>query len=323
VRILVVGAGAIGGYFGGRLLAAGRDVVFLVRPKRAAQLGQTGLVIRSRFGDVNRPTPPTVMADALRQPFDLILLSCKAYDLASAADSFAPAVATRTAILPLLNGIAHLDYLSDRFGRSRVLGGLCVISATLGPEGDIRHLNDIHRMALGELDGAPSPRSEAIAAAFSGAGFDSRLSPAILQEMWEKWVFIAAAAGITCLMRAAFGDIVAAGAVDLTTTLFDECCAIATAQGFAPGEAAKTAIRGMLTASQSTIVASMLRDIERGGPIEADHIVGDLLRRRATQSSPDGSLLRIAYAHLQAYEARRKRESAVSQTAGAAAALSG
>ena len=310
VRILVVGAGAIGGYFGGRLLAAGRDVVFLVRPKRAAQLAQTGLVIRSRFGDVNWPAPPTVTADALRDPFDLILLSCKAYDLAAAVDSFAPAVGTQTAILPLLNGMAHLDVLASRFDRSHVLGGLCVISATLGPEGDIRHLNDIHRMAFGEQDGAVSPRSEAIAAALSGAGFELRLSNAILQEMWDKWVFIAAAAGITCLMRAAFGDIVAAGAVDLTTALFDECCAIAAAQGFPPGEATRKFTRSMLTAPQSTITASMLRDIERGGPIEADHIVGDLLRRSTAQPPNDRSLLRIAYAHLKAYEARRKRENA-------------
>ncbi len=310
VRILVVGAGAIGGYFGGRLLAAGRDVVFLVRPKRAAQLAQTGLVIRSRFGDVNWPAPPTVTADALRDSFDLILLSCKAYNLAAAADLFAPAVGTQTAILPLLNGMAHLDVLASRFGRSHVLGGLCVISATLGPEGDIRHLNDIHRMAFGEQDGAISPRSETIAVALSGAGFEPRLSNAILQEMWDKWVFIAAAAGIACLMRASFGDIVAAGAVDLTTGLFDECCAIAAAQGFPPGEASRKFTRSMLTAPQSTITASMLRDIERGGPIEADHIVGDLLRRGTAQPPADSSLLRIAYAHLKAYEARRKRENA-------------
>jgi 2-dehydropantoate 2-reductase len=317
VRILVVGAGAIGGYFGGRLLAAGRDVVFLVRPKRAAQLARTGMVIRSRFGDVSWRAPPTVTADTLRDPFDLVLLSCKAYDLAAAADSVAPGVGTQTAILPLLNGMAHLDFLASRFGRGCVLGGLCVISATLGPDGDLRHLNDSHRMAFGEQDGAESARSEAIAAALSGAGFESRPSKAILQEMWDKWVFIATAAGINCLMRASFGDIVAAGAVNLTTALFDECCAIAAAQGFPPGEATREFTRSMLTAPQSTITASMLRDIERRGPIEADHIVGDLLRRSTTQPPNDRSLLRIAYAHLKAYEARRKRENAASDAAGA------
>src|SRR5580704_5741621 len=196
MRILVVGAGALGGYFGGRLLEAGRDVTFLVRERRAAQLAKTGLVIRSPRGDVNIPAPPTVTAEALRDPFDLILLSCKAYDLASAMDSFAPAVAATTAILPLLNGMAHLDILAARFGAAAVFGGQCLISATLDPEGRVLHLNDMHLLSFGEQDGSLSARATAIAATLSGARLESRLSAAILQEMWEKWAFIASAAGI-------------------------------------------------------------------------------------------------------------------------------
>jgi len=101
MRILVVGAGAIGGYFGGRLLEAGCNITFLVRPKRAAQLAETGLVIKSRFGNVTFKAPPTVQAHELRRPFDLVLLSCKAYDLDAAIDSFAAAVGSDTTILPL------------------------------------------------------------------------------------------------------------------------------------------------------------------------------------------------------------------------------
>ncbi len=176
MRILVVGAGAIGGYFGGRLLEAGRDVTFLVRQRRRSELAKTGLEIRSQFGDAHLPSPPTVTAETLRQPFDLILLSCKAYDLSSAMDSFAPAVGTNTAILPLLNGMAHMDALAARFGAGAVLGGQCVISTTLDPDGRILHLNDTHGLSFGERDGSLSPRSEAIKAALSGARFDSRLS---------------------------------------------------------------------------------------------------------------------------------------------------
>jgi 2-dehydropantoate 2-reductase len=310
MRILVVGAGAIGGYFGGRLLAAGRDVTFLVRPRRNAQLAKTGLVIRSRFGDVSLPAPPTVTADALRAPFDLILLSCKAYDLQSAVDSFAPAVGPDTAILPLLNGMAHMDDLGERFGAAAVLGGQCVISVTLDGDGHILHLNDTHGLSFGEQNGQISPRAEAIAAILSGANFESRLSKTILQEMWEKWVLIATMASSNCLMRAAVGDIVAAGAENLSLALLDECAAIATARGFTPSEAAMTRNRGMLTMPGSTFAASMLRDIERGAPIEADHIVGDLIRRGGEGGGGpnDFPLLRIAYAHLRAYEARRKRE---------------
>jgi 2-dehydropantoate 2-reductase len=307
MRILVVGAGALGGYFGGRLLAAGRDVTFLVRERRAAQLAKTGLAIRSPLGDVAIPAPPTVRAEALHEPFDLVLLSCKAYDLAAAMDSFAPAVGTSTAILPLLNGMAHLDALAARFGAAAVLGGQCLISATLDPEGRVLHLNDTHLLSFGERDGALSARTTAIAATLSGARFETRLSAAILQEMWEKWAFIASAAGICCLMRAPFGDIVAAGATDLSVAMHDECCAIAAANGFAPGKPTIERTRAMITAPGSPIAASMLRDIERGAPIEADHIVGDLLRRSGGQPR-DYPLLRIAYANLKTYEARRQRE---------------
>jgi 2-dehydropantoate 2-reductase len=309
MRILVVGAGALGGYFGGRLKAAGRDVTFLVRPRRAEQLAKTGLVIRSPRGDVTIAQPPTILADKLHAPFDLILLSCKAYDLPSAIDSFAPAVGPDTAILPLLNGIKHMDLLAARFGAGAVLGGQCIISATLDAEGRVIHLNDLHFVSFGEQSGAQSARTAAIAAALSGTGFEAHLSTAILQEMWEKWAFIAAAAGISCLMRGTFGDIVAAGAGKFATDMFAECCAIATANGFAPGEVAIKRSHGMLTAPGSPIAASMLRDIERGAPIEADHIVGDLLQRGG-KGAGDYPLLQIAYAHLRTYGARRQREKA-------------
>jgi 2-dehydropantoate 2-reductase len=314
MRVLVVGAGSIGGYFGGRLLEAGRDVTFLVRSRRASELARTGLAIRSPVGDVNLPAPPTVAAEDLSEPFDLVLLSCKAYDLTGAIKAFAPAVGPETAILPLLNGMRHLDLLEARFGAERVLGGQCLISAALDPEGRILHLNETHILSFGERDGARSRRAEAIAAELSGARFEARLSQAILREMWEKWVFIATGAGVTCLLRASIGDIVAAGAADLATALLDECAAIAARQGFAPSEAAMQRSRAMFTAPGSALTASMLRDIERGAPIEAEHVVGDLLRRGGKETEAS-SLLRTAYLHLKAYEARRARETGLAKAA--------
>ena len=303
MRILVVGAGAIGGYFGGRLLQAGRDVTFLVRPRRAALLSKHGLSIRSRFGDFHEPTPPLASTEGLAEPFDLILLSCKAYDLDSAITSFTKAVGPKTAILPLLNGMRHLDVLSDRFGAQRVLGGLAMISATIDADGGIVHLNDLHTLAFGDLDGSRSQRIETLASTLVGAGFDARLTNEIRQEMWEKWVFIAAGAGITCLMRAAIGDIVAAGASDLVTGIVKECAGIADAQGFPPRQLSLERARAAFTAAGSPLKASMLRDIERGMPTEGDHILGDLLRRAAKPD--DHSLLRIAYLNVKAYEAGR------------------
>ena len=247
--------------------------------------------------------------DGLAESFDLVLLSCKAYDLEGAIASFATAVGPQTAILPLLNGLRHLDVLADRFGAERVLGGQCVISATLDADGGIVHLNDLHSLTFGELAGGRSSRVEAIASAMSGARFDARLSEEIRQDMWEKWLFIATAAGITCLMRAAIGDIAAAGAADLVTGLLDECTLIATAEGYTPRQPALERARAAFTAPGSLLTASMLRDIEAGMPTEGDHILGDLLRRAAKPD--DRSLLRIAFAHLKAYEGRRAREAVI------------
>ncbi|MGA2638040.1 2-dehydropantoate 2-reductase [Methylocella sp.] len=306
MRILVVGAGAIGGYFGARLLKAGRDVTFLVRAKRAAQLAATGLIVKSPLGDIDAPRPPLIEAEALREPFDLIILSCKAYDLDGAIKSFAPAVGPNTLILPLLNGMRHLDALDQRFGAGAVLGGLCAISTALDDQGRILHFSDFANLAYGARESAQAEKAEALDKVLLNAGFDARRSGKIAQEMWEKWTFIASA-GLTCLMRAAVGDIEAANGADLAVALYNECAEIATGAGFAPREPARKFAGGMLTTPGSEFVASMLRDIERGAPIEADHIVGDLLRRQGAKAEP-GSVLRIAYVHLKAYEARRARE---------------
>lgn len=306
MRILVVGAGAIGGYFGGRLLAAGRDVTFLVRPRRAAELSRTGLVVRSRLGDLHLAAPPTVAAEAIASPFDVVLVSCKAYDLPAAMDSFAAAVGPGTSILPLLNGMAHLDALVARFGEAALLGGQCAVSLTLDAAGAILHLNDTCSLTYGELKGGRTARLDAVAAAFAGIA-DGGASESILQEMWEKWAFIAAAAGITCLMRASVGDIAAAGGAAYALALLDEISAIAARSGFAVRAPVAQRFRTMLTAAGSPFTASMLRDVEARRPIEADHVVGDLLKRGggAADAHP---VLRLAYAHLKAYEARRTRE---------------
>src|SRR5258708_37682296 len=158
MKILVVGAGGVGGYFGGRLFQAGRDVTFLVRPRRKAELAATGIVIRSRFGDATLPGPKTILAEDLRESFDLVLLSCKAYDLENAIDSFAPAVGSETAILPLLNGMRHMDILDQRFGPERVLGGLCYICAPLSGQPEIVRLRERQQSVFWQPDGRRSLR---------------------------------------------------------------------------------------------------------------------------------------------------------------------
>ncbi len=306
MRILIVGAGATGGYFGGRLLQHGRDVTFLVREKRAAQLAQHGLSIRSATGDADLPSPPTVLAGGLRAPYDLILLSCKAYGLEQAMADIAPAVGPQTTILPLLNGMRQLDLLDARFGAPHVLGGQCVIAATLDAQGVVRHLNQLHGLTFGERDGSASERMQRITQALSGAGFDARPSSTILQDMWDKWIFLATLAGITCLMRGSVGEIVAApGGAAAALRLLEDCRVVAERSGHAPGENMLQRAHSVLTEVGSTLTASMLRDLQHGHPIEADHVIGDMLAR-ADRSRDAHSLLAVVYAHLKVYEAGRQ-----------------
>lgn len=305
MRILVVGAGATGGYFGARLLQAGRDVTFLVRPRRAAQLAEHGLKVKSQHGDLHFPNPPLVQVGQIAQPYDVVLLSCKAYDLDSAMDGFAPAVGPGTVIVPLLNGMQHLDKLDARFGAERVMGGRCLISSTLDEQGTILHLSAFHVLSFGERPSGSSDRAQALAAVFGGAGFDVQRSEAMLQDMWEKWLFLATLASSTCLMRAAVGDILAAPhGRDVIAALLDECTAIAAANGYPARAPALEQAAASLFKEGSPMTASMLRDLERGGAIESDQIVGDLLARRGPVPAPT---LQMALASLKAYEARRAR----------------
>jgi 2-dehydropantoate 2-reductase len=306
MRILVVGAGAIGGYFGGRLLQAGRDVTFLVRPRRAAELARDGLVIKSPNGDVTLKDPPTVQAGKLAEKFDVVLLSCKAFDLDDAIKSFAPAVGSQTAIIPLLNGMRHIDVLDDRFGKDRVLGGQCGIAATLDEHRHVVQLAPVFQsLSFGERDGSVSDRVRAIAGNFAAGSIGSQASETIMQEMWEKWVLLTTLASSTSLMRAAIGHILAApGGRDFILGVRDECSAVAKAADYPPREAFVTRISGMLTTEGSPLTASMFRDIKAGARVEADHIVGDMIARGDAAKVPVPKL-RIAYTHLKAYEAQR------------------
>lgn len=303
--VLVVGAGAIGGYFGGRLLQAGQDVTFLVRPKRAAELAGNGLVIKSPAGDVTLKNPPTVQADSLNEKFDVVLLSCKAFDLDDAMTSFAPAVGPKTSIIPLLNGMLHLDVLDGKFGRDRVLGGLCAIAVTLNEKREVMHLAPMQSLGFGERDGKMSDRVRAIAEVFARGNCGAAPSEHVLQDMWEKWVFLASLAAATCLMRSSVGTILAVpGGKDFMLGMLDECSAVAAAEGFAPGGPFFQRTRGILTTEGSPMTASMFRDVKAGLPVEADHVIGDLIARADAAKIPVPKL-RTAYIHLKAYEKQR------------------
>jgi 2-dehydropantoate 2-reductase len=307
MRILVIGAGAVGGYFGARLAAAGRDVTFLVRGARAQQLRRTGLNATSPDGNVSVAASELKLlaADEIAAPFDLVLLSTKAYSLDAAMADFAPAIGPQTMVLPLLNGMAHLDKLSARFGGHAVLGGSTRIVADLDAEGTVHSLERLHDLNYGELDKQVTPRIEAVKAELSGAGFEAILQPDIVAFMWQKWTFLASLGAITCLLRGSIGQVVATVPGEATARgILAEADAIAAANGYPTPQPFLEAASARLLKQGSTLTASMYRDMMRGAPVEADHILGDLLARAATHSV-QAPLLTAAYAQLCVYQNAR------------------
>jgi 2-dehydropantoate 2-reductase len=301
MRILVVGAGALGSYFGACLVHAGRDVTFLVRPKRAEQIARDGLRVTGKCGDFAIPAK-IVAAAELNETFDLILLAIKAYSFDEAVEQFAAGVGPNTAIIPILNGMRHIDRLVARFGVARVFGGMAQISATLDANGRVALLFPIAELVFGELTGGLSERIKTLSGVLGDAGFTARVSDIIVQDMWEKWLIVGTTAGITCLMRASIGDIIAApGGQRAILRLFEENCAVGTAAGFPPRQRFIDEETPYLTQVGSPLKASMLRDIERGGPTEGDHILGDLLLRARGLAVPT-PVLELAHCHVSAYE---------------------
>jgi 2-dehydropantoate 2-reductase len=310
MRILVLGAGGTGGYFGGRLHEAGADVTFLVRARRAAQLRTDGLVIETPHErlvqKVQLVESAELAADATSAtPFDVVMLSCKAYDLDSSIAAIRPAVAANTVIMPLLNGIAHMDALDAAFGRARVMGGSCQIAATLTREGVVKSMADVHSIVWGAREPSQRALVDALAAAFAKSKVDWKVSENILLDMWEKVAFLATLAGMTCLMRASVGEILATRhGKSIMQRYLDTCVEIATREGYAPRPAIRERYANVVNSVGSPLTASMLRDIEAGNDIEADHIVGYMLDKARTHGLDD-AVLTIAYTHLQAYQQRR------------------
>ncbi|MCC6981378.1 MAG: 2-dehydropantoate 2-reductase [Candidatus Melainabacteria bacterium] len=303
MRTLILGAGATGGYFGGRLLETGADVTFLLRPKRARHLKEHGLSIKSKFADSHLEDLKII--EKADEPYDLIILSCKAYDLHSAMESISGAVGASTTILPLLNGMRHFDDLKKRFGEEKVIGGFCVIAATMDADGNIQHLNDAHTIKYGEMNGSPSKRISAIDKMFEPANCVSKASETIVADMWEKWVMISSLAALTTMMRANVGEVARSpGGPSIAARLFEECVSIARAHGCNPSDSFIKSMSGRLSDPASTLAASMCRDVERGNNVEADQILGNLLEK-AQEKRVETPILEIAYCNVKAYEQRR------------------
>ena len=306
MKILFLGAGAVGGYWAARLAQAGVDVTCLLREKRAETVRKNGLVVKSPKGDFTQPVR-VVTKGSDGGPYDVIVLACKSYDLPSAMDAIAPALGANTSIVPILNGHMHFATLDARFGKEKVAGGLARIGGMLGPNGEILHSGS-SGVSFGERDGKPARAALVeLDAACRMAGIVGGLNANINQDLWDKWIMLGAIAGMCSAMRGTVGDIAASeeGAAIMAEAL-EECCKVAAAEGYPPGEKVVDAIRTSLTQKGGKSVASILGDIEKGGAVESKSIVGDMLAR-ARKFGIAAPNLRFAYAHLQTYEARRGR----------------
>ena len=307
MKILILGAGAVGGYWGARLHQAGIDVTFLLREKRAETVRKNGLVVKSpKTGDAVL-TVKVVTNATDGGPYDVIILACKGYDLASAMDSIAPAVCANTTIVPMLNGHMHFAALDARFGKERVAGGLARISGMLGPNGEILNSGGTG-VSFGERDGKPPrPALVELDAACKKAGIAGGLHANINQDLWDKWIMLGSIASMCSAMRGTVGDIMESdegGAI--MAEILEECRKVAAAEGYPPSDAVVESLKAGLTQKGGKSVASILGDIEKGGAVEAKSIVGDMLAR-ARKHGVAAPNLRFAYAHLQTYEARRSR----------------
>ena len=308
MRWLVLGAGALGGYFGARLIKGGADVTFLVRPRREQQLQRDGLVVLTQDGETLSYKVRTLQQGGIDKPFDVVLLTCKAYDLESAIDAIAPAVSPGTAILPVLNGMRHIDVLKQRFGAAQVLGGITAINAALLPNGTVRQSQvRINMNHLGELDRKKSARCMAISQALTTGGLPAEVVDDIADSLWRKFFGYACNATLTTLTRSRAGAIAKAGAgAAFVSAVIGEVASVVTAEGGTVAPEFVGLIRGMFSQPDSTYLPSILVDMEEGRPTEGEHTIGDMVDR-ASRRGIAVPILTAARCNLQAYEINRQQ----------------
>jgi len=304
MKLLIVGAGAIGGYFGGRLLEQGQNVTFLVRDKRKEQLIKTGLNIESINGNVEL-VPRLITVNDIGEKFDLIIISTKSYHLTQVINDVRPFVNEDTIILPLLNGIGHLDQLVDAFGEDAVIGGLCFIETTLDEHGTILQKSPLHQLIYGERSGEITPRIEKLKTVFNGANASFDLSKQINQEMWHKYLFITVMSGITSLMESPIGPIMELESGRNTiASLLEELGTVMKKIDAPIQDTITEKLFTKISTMPLNMKSSMQRDMEKSLPLEADHLQGLLLQHAKTHGIPT-PILETIYTKLKVYEKQR------------------
>ena len=296
MKILIVGAGGIGGFFGAKLHQAGADITYLLREQRHQLIQSQGLTVETPRGSFTIQ-PRMVLANQLEPTYELIILACKAFDLESSIHSIAKA-SSKGFILPFLNGYSHLDALDRQFGKERVIGGIAHIAATISESGSVKQLTDLNSFTIGPRSPSQEAFAQELFTLCKKADFDSFYKENIEQALWDKWVFLATLAGMTTICRGSIGEIAATPyGKDLCRQMFAESCAIAAGEGYAITEMTQLSSLDILTKEGSPFTASMLRDLLAHKKNEYQHILGDLVDR-ASEHSIECPLLKIAYTHM-------------------------
>lgn len=304
MKILVVGAGAIGGYFGGRLLEKGEDVTFLVRENRRKQLEKTGLIIESINGDI-AIQPPMILAGENEDKFDVILITTKSYQLRGAIEDIRPHLKKDGMVLPLLNGVSHVDELIEAFGDDAVIGGLCFIETTLDANGTVVQPSPMNQLVYGERTGERTPRIEWLESTFKGTKADFILSENINQDMWHKYMFITAMSGVTSLMGSSIGPITELeSGKRITIALLNEISNVMTKMD-APIQKDIAKIQfNRICELKRGMKSSMQRDMEKSLPTEAEHLQGFIIKK-ARELQLSVPILDTIYTKLSLYEEQR------------------
>lgn len=278
MHIVILGAGAVGGYFGGRLALGGSSVTFLVREKRFYQLKERGLRVHSVHGDFTI-TPHLVQSPEEADSVDLVIVAIKNYHLPAALDQIAALVDQGAKILPLLNGIEHMDTLLRAFGPKTVLGGACYVEATLDENGDIVQTSQMHDVIFGPVGDLEPTWIQRVAQEFRRAAVNVSVSPSIMVEMWKKYLFLNTFSAMTAGTRKPIGDVLNDEvALEFLKGLVKEAVSVAKAQEPSLPEDTMDQIMRRFYSIAPGMTSSLHRDLEKGLPLELDSLQGAMIR---------------------------------------------
>lgn len=287
MRVVVMGTGGVGGYFGGRLAAGGHDVSFIARGKHLEALRANGLRVESPLGDLHLPKIDVTDDPATLAPADLVLFGVKLWDTEASAELIKPLLTEHTAVVSFQNGVVKDDILRRALGAQHVLGGVCYIAATIAEPGVIRHTGSLQKLVFGEYDGTASARARAFFDACIESGIDAELSDDIERAIWEKFVFLVGLSGTTTTVRTPIGPIRAnPRSRAFLHDVLAEVVAVARAQGLALPEDYADDRLAFTDGVPETMTSSMHHDLERGNRLEVNWLSGDVVERGKSLGVP-------------------------------------